>query len=104
MFHLCSKAERKINFDQFKKALALCAEKKYGNKDDVQKLIDKMCAGKGPVAVGATVRYLACHPMQDFVVTYICYKHSHQSTPGCCSYVTCKNCLCIPICCATDER
>ncbi|XP_068676012.1 tubulin polymerization-promoting protein family member 2-like [Montipora capricornis] len=49
-----SKTERKIGFESFKKALELCAEKKYGSKDDVQKLIDKICAGKGPVAVGAT--------------------------------------------------
>ncbi|XP_068704850.1 tubulin polymerization-promoting protein family member 3-like [Montipora foliosa] len=43
-----SKTERKIGFESFKKALELCAEKKYGSKDDVQKLIDKVCAGKGP--------------------------------------------------------
>ena len=53
----CSKTERKIGFAGFKKALALCAEKKYGSKEDVQKLIDKICAGKGPVAVGATVSF-----------------------------------------------
>ena len=46
---LCSKTERKIGFESFKKALELCAEKKYGSKGDVQKLIDKICAGKGPV-------------------------------------------------------
>ena len=57
---LCSKTERKIGFESFKKALELCAEKKYGSKDDVQKLIDKICAGKGPVAVGATVS-LSCY-------------------------------------------
>ncbi|XP_068737286.1 tubulin polymerization-promoting protein family member 2-like [Montipora capricornis] len=44
-----SKKERKIGFESFKKALELCAEKKYGSKEDVQKLIDKICAGKGPV-------------------------------------------------------
>ena len=38
---LCSKTERKIGFESFKKALKLCAEKKYGSKDVVQKLIDK---------------------------------------------------------------
>ena len=36
-------------------ALALCAEKKYGSKDDLQKFIDKVCAGKGPGTSGATV-------------------------------------------------
>ena len=61
----CSKTERKIGFASFKKALELCAEKKYGNKDQVQKLIDAICAGKGPVAVGATVS----HPVRSFVVT-----------------------------------
>ncbi|XP_782492.2 tubulin polymerization-promoting protein family member 2 [Strongylocentrotus purpuratus] len=49
-----SKTDRKINFAQFKKALELCAEKKYGSKDDVQKLIEKICAGKGPGTSGAT--------------------------------------------------
>ncbi|XP_022082363.1 tubulin polymerization-promoting protein family member 2-like [Acanthaster planci] len=49
-----SKTERKINFSQFKKALELCAEKKYGSKGDVQKLIDKIVAGKGPGTSGAT--------------------------------------------------
>ncbi|XP_068737680.1 tubulin polymerization-promoting protein family member 2-like [Montipora capricornis] len=49
-----SKTERKIGFESFKKALELCAEKKYGSKDDVQKLIDKICAGKGPGTFGAT--------------------------------------------------
>ncbi|KAK3729570.1 hypothetical protein QZH41_017184 [Actinostola sp. cb2023] len=49
-----AKTERKITFDQFKKALALCAEKKYGSKDDVQKFIEKVCAGKGPGTSGAT--------------------------------------------------
>ncbi|XP_071509307.1 tubulin polymerization-promoting protein family member 2-like [Diadema antillarum] len=49
-----AKTERKINFKQFKTALALCAEKKYGSKDDVGKLIEKICAGKGPGATGAT--------------------------------------------------
>lgn len=52
----CSKTERKITFEQFKKALALCAEKKYGSKDEVGKLIEKICAGKGPGTSGATVR------------------------------------------------
>lgn len=50
-----SKTERKINFKQFKVALGLCAEKKYGSKEDVQKLIDKICVGKGPGTSGATV-------------------------------------------------
>ncbi|XP_073233053.1 tubulin polymerization-promoting protein family member 2-like [Porites lutea] len=49
-----SKTERKINFSQFKKALELCAEKKYGSKDDLGKLIEKICAGKGPATSGAT--------------------------------------------------
>ena len=53
----CSKTERKIGIAGFKTALELCAEKKYGSKEDVQKLIDKICAGKGPVAVGATVSF-----------------------------------------------
>ena len=61
----CSRTERKINFASFKKALELCAEKKYGSKDHVQKMIDAICVGKGPVAVGATVSYL----MRSFVVT-----------------------------------
>jgi len=58
LFDNCSKADRKINFSQFKKALALCAEKKYGSKDDLQKFIDKICAGKGPGTSGATVSCL----------------------------------------------
>lgn len=49
-----SKTDRKIRFDGFKKALELCAEKKYGNRSEVQKLIDKICSGKGPATVGAT--------------------------------------------------
>jgi len=49
------KTERKINFSQFKVALGLCAEKKYGSKGDVQKLIDKICTGKGPGTSGTTV-------------------------------------------------
>ena len=56
--HGCSKTERKINFSQFKKALELCAEKKYGSKDDVGKFIEKICAGKGPATSGATVSCL----------------------------------------------
>ena len=52
---LYRKGERKITFDQFKIALGLCAEKKYGSKDKVDDLIAKICAGKGPSAVGATV-------------------------------------------------
>ena len=55
LFDTCSKTDRKINFSQFKKALELCAEKKYGSKDDLQKFIDKVCAGKGPGTSGATV-------------------------------------------------
>ncbi|KXJ10832.1 tubulin polymerization-promoting protein family member 2 [Exaiptasia diaphana] len=49
-----SKTERKITFKQFKVALELCAEKKYGKKEDVSKLIEKICAGKGPGTSGAT--------------------------------------------------
>lgn len=49
--------EWKICFEGFKKVLELCVEKKYGNKDDVQKLIDKICGGKGLVIVGVMVRY-----------------------------------------------
>lgn len=52
----CRKTERKINFSQFKKALELCAEKKYGSKGDVGKLIGKICTGKGPGTSGTTVR------------------------------------------------
>ena len=50
------KTERKINFEQFQKALELVAEKKYGNKDSVGKLKEKITAGKGPGTSGATVR------------------------------------------------
>lgn len=49
-----AKTDRKINFCQFKKALELCAEKKYRGKEDVQKLIDLICTGKGPGTSGAT--------------------------------------------------
>ncbi|XP_065828532.1 tubulin polymerization-promoting protein family member 2-like [Oscarella lobularis] len=46
-----SKTERKINFKQFTKALELSAEKMG---IDYASLTDKIVAGKGPVAVGAT--------------------------------------------------
>ncbi|EDO48995.1 predicted protein [Nematostella vectensis] len=49
-----SKSERKVNFSQFKAALSLCAEKKYGKREDVIKLVDKICEGKGPVASKTT--------------------------------------------------
>ncbi|XP_054770705.1 tubulin polymerization-promoting protein family member 2-like [Lytechinus pictus] len=49
-----AKTDRKINFSQFKVALGLCAEKKYGSKEDVSKLIEKICSGKGPGTSGAT--------------------------------------------------
>lgn len=49
-----SKTDRKINFAQFKVALGLCAEKKYGRRDQAQQLIDKIVAGKGPGTSGAT--------------------------------------------------
>ncbi|EDO36688.1 predicted protein [Nematostella vectensis] len=48
------KTERKINFNQFKVALGLCAEKKFGSKDQVGKLTEKICKGKGPATSGAT--------------------------------------------------
>ena len=68
VFHGCSKTERKINFSQFKKALELCAEKKYGSKNDVGKLIEKICAGKGPATSGATV---SCLNVTYCVVLYV---------------------------------
>ena len=55
-FLLCRKAERKITFAQFQNALKLVAEKKYpGDKGGYRKLVDKIVAGKGPVAAGTTV-------------------------------------------------
>lgn len=49
------KAERKINFKQFKEAVKLMAEKKYpGNPDGVAKLEELIAAGK-PQAKGTTV-------------------------------------------------
>lgn len=56
-FFLRRKSERKITFSQFEKALELVAAKKYpGDPDGVSKLRERISAGKGPVAVGTTVR------------------------------------------------
>ena len=68
-----SKTDRKINFAQFQKALELVAEKKYpGDGEGVQKLKDKIAAGKGPGKSGVTVR---CPSSLEFKC-YICLQTS----------------------------
>ena len=46
----------------------MCAEKKYGSKDDVGKFIEKICAGKGPATSGATVSCLNAGPEQSMKI------------------------------------
>ena len=54
-FSLHRKTESKINFEQFKVALKLCAEMKYGSKEKVGELIKIICGGG---TSGATVSSL----------------------------------------------
>ncbi|XP_003384590.1 PREDICTED: tubulin polymerization-promoting protein family member 2-like [Amphimedon queenslandica] len=50
-----AKTDRKINFEQFKEAVRLMADKKYpGDPDGERKLIDKITAGSGPKVQGVT--------------------------------------------------
>ncbi|WP_411027238.1 tubulin polymerization-promoting family protein, partial [Salmonella sp. s54925] len=49
------KTDRKINFQQFKEALKLIADKKYpGDEDALAKLEQKITTGKGPGTSGVT--------------------------------------------------
>jgi hypothetical protein len=51
------KTDRKISFEQFKKALKLVAEKKYpGDADGYNKVVSLISSGSGPLERGTTVR------------------------------------------------